>query len=214
MEKLKMFKCIGIVLVLAILFTSLSPVAVVYAAEEEVSSLEGMIGRMFTHLGNAINYLISIILGRMVSIDDFVFDNYPDTKIDYFLESPPGDSGVGKEDGKTSTWIWGKKGNKAGGLAETIEQWYGLFRQVAVIVYMIMLIYMGIRIMLSSTGENVAQYKTLFMYWVSGIVILFFYPYVMKYAIKMNIAFVDTVEDSKNSILNFSVGSGLCRRSV
>lgn len=207
MKELKMFKSISIILVIAMLFTSLSPVAV-YAGDGEVSSLEGMIGKMFTGLANGINWLISKVLGRMVSIDDFVFNNYPDTKIDFFMESPPGATGVGKEDGKTSTLIWGKKGDGKGGLAETINQWYAIFMKMAIIVYMVMLVYMGIRIMLSSTGENLAQYKTLFMYWVSGIAILFFYPYVIKYVIKMNDAFVDTVEGSKNGILaGVSVGT-------
>ena len=200
MKVLKMFKSISIILVIAMLFTSLSPVAV-YAGDGEVSSLEGMIGRMFTGIANGINWLISKVLGRMVSIDDFVFNNYPDTKIDFFMSTPPGEAGVGKEDGKTSTLIWGKKGDGKGGLAETINQWYAIFQKMAIIVYMIMLVYMGIRIMLSSTGENLAQYKTLFMYWVAGVAMLFFYPYVIKYVIKMNDAFVDTVEGSKNSIL-------------
>ncbi len=200
MKVLKMFKSISIILVIAMLFTSLSPVAV-YAGDGEVSSLEAMIGKMFTGIANGINWLISKVLGRMVSIDDFVFNNYPDTKIDFFMTAPPGESGVGKEDGKSSVLIWGKKGDGKGGLAETINQWYSIFQKMAIMVYMIMLVYMGIRIMLSSTGENLAQYKTLFMYWVAGVVMLFFYPYVIKYVIKMNDAFVETVEGSKNGIL-------------
>ena len=136
----------------------------------------------------------------MVSIDDFVFNHYPDTKIDFFMD-PPGASAIGKEDGKESILIWGSKGDGSGGLYGTINQWYSVFRMLAIMVYMIMIIYMGIRIMLSSTGDNLAQYKTLFMYWVTGVIILFFYPYVMKYAIKMNTAFVLTVEQSKDSIL-------------
>lgn len=136
----------------------------------------------------------------MVSIDDFVFNHYPDTKIDFFMD-PPGESAIGKENDKESILIWGSKGDGSGGLYGTINQWYSVFRMLAIIVYMIMIIYMGIRVMLSSTGDNLAQYKTLFMYWVTGVVILFFYPFVMKYAIKMNSAFVKTVEESKNSIL-------------
>ena len=37
----------------------------------------------------------------MVSIDDFVFNHYPDTKIDFFMD-PPGADKIGKEDEKES----------------------------------------------------------------------------------------------------------------
>ena len=63
MKMLKFFKCIGCILLLAILFTSLSPVAV-YAKdeEEEVGTLESMIAKMLTGLANAINKIISLVL--------------------------------------------------------------------------------------------------------------------------------------------------------
>ena len=64
MKMLKFFKCIGCILLLAILFTSLSPAAVVYAKaeEEEVGTLESMIANMINGIANAINKIISLVL--------------------------------------------------------------------------------------------------------------------------------------------------------
>ena len=61
---LKFLKCIGCILLLAILFTSLFPAAVVYAKaeEEEVGTLESMIAKMLNGLANAVNKIISLVL--------------------------------------------------------------------------------------------------------------------------------------------------------
>lgn len=158
-----------------------------------MESFESMIAEMLTGLSNGINAIVAGVLGRRVTIDDLVFDNYPDTNISYFEKE---NNSIGH-----SELIWGDA-NGNGGLHDTINSWYSLFEKIAIIVYMVLLVYMGIRIMLSSTGEGTAKYKELFVYWVIGVIILFFYPYVMKYAIKLNMAFVNTVERSVSTILN------------
>lgn len=60
---LKFLKCIGCILLLAILITSLSPAAVyAKAEEEEVGTLESMIAKMISGLANAVNKIISLVL--------------------------------------------------------------------------------------------------------------------------------------------------------
>ncbi len=183
---------------LLMFFMTLSPVAV-YAAdnEEEGSAGEGIIAKVIVGLGNGIALLLSVVLGRMATIDDFVFNKYPDTKIEFFESTAPGKAGVDRTNNESaSVLIWGPDGNGTGGLRNTINQWYNLFRTMAIIVYLLMLIYMGIRIMLSSTGEKMAQYKTQFLYWVVGVAILMLYPYAMKYAIELNNTFVEIIHDA------------------
>ncbi len=159
--------------------------------EGDLNSLEAMLADLITATANALNWIVSISIGKSLTIDDLVFDNYDLVELSYFKES--GDSKL----------IWGENadgnpGDGTGGLHETINEWYGIFLKIAIIFYMIMLIYMGIRIMLSSTGEKKAQYKTLFIYWVIGAVILFFYPFVMKYSIELNVAFVKILQSAKS----------------
>ena len=167
--------------------------------ETLMDKLEKMLADIFTGVANGVNYLISFALGRMVTIDDLVFDRYPDTKLAYFY-SPS------ERPDDASKLIWGSgsggsAGDGSGGLYVTVNQWFNFFRGIAMIGYLIMLVYMGIRILLSSTGQKLSQYKQLFMYWVMGVTILFFYPYVMKYTIKLNEAFVRTIDNSKNGII-------------
>ena len=44
-----------------------------------------------------------------------------------------------------------------------LEQYFILFRNIAIAVYLVMLLYVGIRILLSSTGSKKDRYKNLLM---------------------------------------------------
>lgn len=197
MEKLKRFLTM---LILLVMLSGMILPTTVFAAytlpvieknyeedEKELHPVEKMFAVLVNGIANALNYLVSKAVGQQVVIDDLVFNEYPPTRIDYFKNA--GTTGV-------SEIIWGD--GSMPGLSVTINQCYSFFRSIAIIGYMIMLIYMGIRILLASTGQSMSQYKTLFMYWVMGVAILFLYPYVMKYTIKLNDGFVSMVSDNRS----------------
>lgn len=155
----------------------------------ELLSPGEMLAGLFNGVANAINSLIAWPVGYQITIDDIVFNQYPETKIDYF-------TGL-KDSGNYSKIIWGTDGNGNGGLSHTVNECYSFFNKIAILVYMVMLVYMGLRIILSSTGQSLSHYKTLFMYWVLGVAILFLYPYAMKYIIQINDTFVTMVSSNK-----------------
>jgi hypothetical protein len=74
---------------------------------------------------------------------------------------------------------------------------------------LIALIVVGIRMMLLSTAEKNAQAKEVAIKWIMGIVILFFFPFVMKYAFIINDALVNMIADGLGSrtIAGGSVGN-------
>ena len=150
-----------------------------------LSPIEWLIGSMLTAIANGLNAIISIIFAEKIDIDKLVFNHYAETQISFFRGTERG-----------SSIIWGE-----GGINKTVSFWYSIFRKIALVVYMIILAYMGVRIMLASTGRDMERYKSLFMYWCAGVAILFFYPYVMKYAIQLNDTAVKLVENSKVTIL-------------
>lgn len=156
----------------------------------QLLSPESMLSDLFNGIANAVNMLIAIPVGYQITVDDIVFNQYPETKIDYFSDLKGGES---------SKIIWGTAGDGNGGLSHTVNECYSFFNKIAVLVYMVMLVYMGLRIILSSTGQSLSHYKTLFMYWVVGVAILFLYPYVMKYTIKINDTLVSTISANKGS---------------
>ncbi len=89
----------------------------------------------------------------------------------------------------------------------TINDFFSFFTKVAVIVYMMMLVYIGIRILLNTGTQKNAKYKEFLVYWIQGVAILFLFPYVMKYTIMINNAFVEFIYDNKENI--FAIGDSI-----
>ena len=157
--------------------------------ESFLEDLEAMIANLLYSLANGLHFLISTALGKTITIDDLVFNKYAETNISYF-ES---ESEVGAE--MASSLIYGN--NNVGGLNSVVNKWYGIVQKIALMGYMAILVYMGIKIILGATAERKANYKELFMNWVVGIGILLLFPYAMKYIIKINEAMVKTIEANK-----------------
>ncbi len=81
-------------------------------------------------------------------------------------------------------------------LQNTIKFWYRILKILAIVSMMSVLVYIGIRILLSSTSEQKAKYKELLQDWIIGMVLLFTMQYIMVFA---NIA-VDHLTDLMGSI--------------
>ncbi len=204
----KICKRITILIMMTLMLTNIILPTYTYAANDEkveLSSVEKMISSLLNGAANGINKLLAIPIGYQITIDDVVFNNYTPVKVDYFKDM---------KNGEVSEIIWGEDGSGQGGLYYTINECYSFFNKIAILVYMVMLVYMGLRIILSSTGQSLSHYKTLFSYWVVGIAILFLYPYAMKYVIKLNDAFVSVVAANKGSYDDAMPKNGLPATTV
>lgn len=69
---------------------------------------------------------------------------------------------------------------------ENIAVWYTIIRNVSIVVLLILLIYLGIRLAISSTGEGKAKYKEMLVGWVTSFIIVFFIHYFMIFVINVN----------------------------
>ena len=85
-----------------------------------------------------------------------------------------------------------KNDNIAEELQSTIAQWYKIIRGICLIAMLSVLVYMGIRILISSSAENKAKYKQLLVDWVIGLCLLFF----MHYGMAFGNMFVDKITDA------------------
>lgn len=125
-------------------------------------------------IGDGAVGFISRSVGEVVTIDRIIFDRVEKLSIDY--------------------WTPGADGTVKGAMANVVNPWYSTFRNIAVIVYMMMLVYVGIMIIINSTAESKAKYKDFLVSWVVGVCMLMFFPYVMKYIVALNNAVVRTME--------------------
>jgi hypothetical protein len=151
--------------------------------EEEpgASIIERILAVLLIIIGDGVFRLIGLALGETVSIDSLLFNGFSKTRLTFF--------------GKDTT-------NSVLNIMKTqLTTVFGDFRNIALTCYLVILVYMAIRILLNSTAGQRSQYKELFMYWMKGIVILFFFPYIIDYTIQINNAIVKYIGDNRAGIL-------------
>lgn len=94
-------------------------------------------------------------------------------------------------------------GNIAVTLQGTISQWYVAMRNIAVLGLLIVLIYIGIRIVISATADEKATYKQMLKNWFIGLVLVFVLHYIMYFLLNINIhvsrIFAGTAENINNA---------------
>ena len=71
-------------------------------------------------------------------------------------------------------------------LQPIVSSWYYTLRNLALVGLLSILVYIGIRIVLSSTANEKAKYKSMIMDWVVAICLIFFLHYIMVFIIEVN----------------------------
>lgn len=89
------------------------------------------------------------------------------------------------------TTEYGVKGS-AEQLQGTIAQWYVALRNLAIVILLSVLVYVGIRIVISSTASDKAKYKQMFTDWLVAMCLLFFLHYIMSFTLTM----VESINDA------------------
>lgn len=70
-------------------------------------------------------------------------------------------------------------------LRPVISKWYFALRNLAIVALLSILVYIGIRILISSSADDKAKYKQRMMDWLVAICLLFFMHYIMAFAVKL-----------------------------
>lgn len=65
---------------------------------------------------------------------------------------------------------------------KTIATWYTRLRDIAIVALLSILVYVGIRILLSSTSNDKAKYKQMILDWIIALCLLFVMQYIMSFA--------------------------------
>ena len=67
-------------------------------------------------------------------------------------------------------------------LQGVISKWYVILRTIAIVAMMSVLVYIGIRIVISSTSSDKAKYKQMLGDWLMGMILLFTMHYIMNFS--------------------------------
>jgi hypothetical protein len=124
--------------------------------------------------------------GGLVTIDKILFNEVPITTLNFF-------------DFTNNT-----ANNSLVNIRSNIAYWFYAIRNLAIIISLCVLIYTGVRMVLSTTAEGKADYKRMLMNWAAGFVLIFMLQYIIFITIGANNLIVDVLKPITEDGLAFS----------
>ena len=92
-------------------------------------------------------------------------------------------------------------------LRSTIASWYVALRNLALVILLSVLLYVGIRIVISSTASDKAKYKQMIINWVVAVCILFFLHYIMSFILSVVEIITDGISSGSSITVRVIDGS-------
>lgn len=130
--------------------------------------------------GKVLTWVMSIVAGNgffgLLSVADILFNDLPITDINFFnLNS--GDSTVDQ-------------------IRRSVSVWYYSIRNISAIILLVIIVYVGLRMALSTIAEQKAKYKQMLIDWLVGFALLFVLHYIMVFIININNGLVDILKST------------------
>ncbi len=122
-----------------------------------------------------------------LTIEKIIFNKIPILNVNVFDRS--------LDDDTTITTSDGQEYNVISIIRQSVANIYQIFRNIAIIGLLVVLIYIAIRMGISSIGEQRAKYQKLFMNWLVSFIILFFIHYFILGVILVNQFVVSKIAD-------------------
>ena len=101
-----------------------------------------------------------------------------------------------------------KQRSPAHELQSTVASWYIAFRNIALVALLSVLVYIGIRITLSSVANDKAKYKQMLIDWFVALCLVFLMHYIMSFAVTINEKIINTI--SAITISSYGGEEGVC----
>ena len=86
-------------------------------------------------------------------------------------------------------------------LQKTISSWYSILRNIATVAFLSVLVYIGIRIIISSVASEKAKYKQMLMDWIVGLCLLFSMHYIMSFLLFATEKITDLLDINNSEII-------------
>lgn len=155
--------------------------------EYVVNPFEDTICDIMLFLGDQVINLMNYIVGEEVTVTALVYNQIDAFNPNFFDETI------------AATGI-------TANIKPAISDWYNVFKMIAVAVYLVVLLSIGINILLASTGNGMQKGKELLVNWAKGLIYLVFIPYLIKYAFLLNESLVGMLAEASNTP-NYKIGS-------
>lgn len=92
-------------------------------------------------------------------------------------------------------------------LHSTIANWYIALRNLAIVALLSVLLYVGIRMVISSTAADKAKYKQMIIDWLVALCIVFFLHYIMSFILTITGMITDGIDTSSEIVVEIDKGN-------
>lgn len=135
--------------------------------------------------------------GIIYTIEDVIFNKIPIFDVNVFSNTAGGENI--------------EKGSAIQIIRNSIATWYVAFRNLVVISLSVILIYIGIRMALSTIPQGKAKYKKMLIGWLQALIIVLVVHYIMVLTLNINDSLVNLLN---NSLVNSMQQQGLAEESI
>lgn len=115
------------------------------------------------------------------SIQDLVFGKFKLFNIDFFDVPTTGDDANTK-------------------IKQMVAKWYVAIRKLAIVIALVLLIYIGIRMTISTLGDDKARYKKMLINWLIGFCLIFLFQYIATVAITVSEGILEIIPEQNNNL--------------
>ena len=144
----------------------------------------GVVANILANIGNTFAITLSCALNLAVSnTSSFVFTIYDVV----FKEIKVFDANYLLDDATNTNEIHVK-------LKEQVSIWYNALRKLAIALSLCMLLYIGIRMALSTLSEDKAKYKKMFISWVQSFILIFFMHYIILFSMVISKTLLELIK--------------------
>ena len=136
--------------------------------------------------------------GNKTTIDALDYDSYvkdnPEANVNrfYYVDES------GKE-------VETSKQNTALELSSAISKWYYNIRNMVIVFMVLILLYIGIRMMLSSIASEKSKYKKMLSDWVVSMCLVFLLQYIMIFAVNINERIVKIISEASGKKVEYTI---------
>lgn len=126
-------------------------------------------------------------INKFLTIDHILFNEVPVTDVNVFNFDSAGDSSISSD-------------NVLYLIRQNVATWYYAIRNLAIALSLAVLVYIGIKMAISSIADDKAKYKKMFKDWFVSFALIFVLQYLMVFVIQLNEGIVDVLNGAKMSI--------------
>ena len=109
------------------------------------------------------------------------------------------DANFFKTEGDHNQELGGSEKSIVEQLRDTVATWYVALRNIAIVGLLSALLYIGIRIVISSSAGDKAKYKQFFLYLVVALCLIFFLHYIMAFTMTMSETVTDVLAGDRTN---------------